>query len=181
MRVWKPVNMCEHTGGRALLWKRIMGSRVLSTTVGGTGSNVQNMLAYAHCSEQYPGGLALLLINTDHAPAAVDLAGPGLVGAREEYTLSPVPGSAQKIALNGRVLGITGNAAAGWAMPALDAVSTAANVRPPTLHRPPLVKLVPIHLDERCVVHASSPSYNGLTAFHLYYIFIIQLPVAGTT
>ncbi|XP_006655848.2 heparanase-like protein 3 [Oryza brachyantha] len=108
----------------ALLWHRLMGTKVLSTTFSGT-----NMIrAYAHCARDSPG-ITLLLINlsgnstnqvtvtsegvhanavkkhsrkTKHLPGYVQAAG----SMREEYHLTPKDGSLQSqvMLLNGRAL-----------------------------------------------------------------------------
>jgi hypothetical protein len=60
---------------------------VLNATAAGVGSNVENLLVYAHCSQQHAGGLALLMINTDDQAMAIIFDEEALAGAREEYVL----------------------------------------------------------------------------------------------
>ncbi|XP_062221662.1 heparanase-like protein 3 [Phragmites australis] len=113
----------------ALLWHRLMGTKVLSTTFNGT-----NMIrAYAHCARNSEG-ITLLLINlssnnTNHIYVTSDGAQthsarkegrrsghiPGLGEAaeltREEYHLTPKDGNlqSQQVLLNGNVLATDAN------------------------------------------------------------------------
>jgi hypothetical protein len=82
----------------ALLWRRLMGATVLDS-----GLPVQAGLhVYAHCQRGAPGGVSLLVINTDRA-ASHALVVPV---ASVRYALSAVnPGDAD-ISLNGHALGL---------------------------------------------------------------------------
>jgi hypothetical protein len=100
----------------ALLWKRLMGQRVLRATV--LQSGTLNVMAFAHCSAISAGGVSMLLINTDHNIGAnVTLVDAELQGLREEYVLSKV--GQHGIALNGKVLAVTGKWGS-WKMPSLE-------------------------------------------------------------
>uniref|UniRef100_A0A0D9WMI2 Beta-glucuronidase C-terminal domain-containing protein n=1 Tax=Leersia perrieri TaxID=77586 RepID=A0A0D9WMI2_9ORYZ len=100
----------------ALLWHRLMGTKVLSVTFSGT-----NMIrAYAHCARNSPG-ITLLLINLSgnttnqvsvtsegvHAKNTVKKHSRKLAGSmREEYHLTPKDGNLQSqvMLLNGMAL-----------------------------------------------------------------------------
>jgi hypothetical protein len=98
----------------ALLWRRLMGSTVLDS-----GVPVRAGLhAYAHCLRGKPGGVALLLINTERAtPQTVTLP-----TASERYTLTSRDPLSRAADLNGSALTL----AAGDALPDLAAVRAAA-------------------------------------------------------
>ena len=103
----------------ALLWKRLMGTRVLSASVGGSGGNVRNLLVFAHCSQRTVGGLSLVFINTDSSANTIIVLSGGLVGGpQERYMLSAVGGDPHGIALNGSPLKIAGGWGE-WSMPSL--------------------------------------------------------------
>ncbi|KAK8463405.1 hypothetical protein SEVIR_1G360800v4 [Setaria viridis] len=113
----------------ALLWHRLMGTKVLSTTFNGTNK----IRTYAHCARNSEG-ITLLLINlsgnnTNHIYVASEGARtqsarkenrrfghiPGLGEAaeltREEYHLTPKDGNlqSQQVLLNGNVLATDAN------------------------------------------------------------------------
>jgi len=80
----------------ALLWRRLMGTTVLDP-----GLPLRAGLhAYAHCLRGRPGGVALLLLNTDRA-AAQSLTLPA---AAERYTLSSTDHLSRRVDLNGTEL-----------------------------------------------------------------------------
>jgi hypothetical protein len=80
----------------ALLWRRLMGSTVLDAGVPpNTGLDV-----YAHCQSAMPGGVSLLVINTDRAaPRQLMLANAAL-----RYTLDAADLNDTEIRLNGTTL-----------------------------------------------------------------------------
>jgi hypothetical protein len=82
----------------ALLWRRLMGATVLDA-----GVPLQAGLhVYAHCQRAMPGGVSLLVINTDRAaPRQLMLANPSL-----RYTLDAVNLNDAEIRLNGAALGL---------------------------------------------------------------------------
>jgi hypothetical protein len=80
----------------AVVWRRLMGTTVLDSGVPlGAGLHV-----YAHCLRDRPGGVALLLLNTDRA-AAQKVALPT---AAERYTLSSPDLLSRRADLNGTEL-----------------------------------------------------------------------------
>lgn len=102
----------------ALLWKRLMGRKVLRASVSGTGSNVANLLVFVHCSQRSgsKGGVSAVIINADKGNTTLDLNhSPELRGAREDYQLSPVADDAHGIALNGVALRVF-RSAGSWAI-----------------------------------------------------------------
>jgi hypothetical protein len=80
----------------ALLWRRLMGTTVLDSGVPiGEGLHV-----YAHCLRGTPGGVALLVINTDKtAPQTLSIPVAG-----ERYTLSSSDLQSKTVQLNGAEL-----------------------------------------------------------------------------
>lgn len=84
----------------AWLWRRLMGTTVLAP-----GVPVQAGLhIYAHCLRGRPGGVSLLLINTDRStPRAVTLP-----MASERYTLAANP-AGSTVRLNGHTLSLDAN------------------------------------------------------------------------
>jgi hypothetical protein len=80
----------------AWLWRQLMGTTVLDADV-----PLQSGLhVYAHCQRGTPGGVALLVINTDRdAPHALTLAAPSL-----RYTLDAASLLDDRVRLNGRPL-----------------------------------------------------------------------------
>ncbi|CBI21126.3 unnamed protein product, partial [Vitis vinifera] len=92
----------------ALLWHRLMGRNVLSTSFYGT----RKIRAYAHCSKQSPG-ITLLLINLDDKTQRSNFSRMRRVSkidasVREEYHLTAKDGDlhSQTLLLNGKVLTI---------------------------------------------------------------------------
>jgi hypothetical protein len=80
----------------ALLWRQLMGTTVLDPGV----PDRPGLHTYAHCLRGRPGGVGLLLINTDRAsPQMVTLR-----VAAERYTLSSMEPLARRADLNGREL-----------------------------------------------------------------------------
>jgi hypothetical protein len=59
----------------ALLWKRLMGRKVLRASVSGTGSNVASLLVFVHCSQRSgsKGGVSAVIVNTDKGNTTLDL------------------------------------------------------------------------------------------------------------
>jgi heparanase 1 len=79
----------------ALLWRRLMGTTVLDP-----GAPAKpNLHVYAHCQRAVPGGVSLLVINTDRAPQALRLS-----TASVRYTLDAVGLSDSVARLNGNTL-----------------------------------------------------------------------------
>jgi Glycosyl hydrolase family 79, N-terminal domain len=85
----------------ALLWRRLMGTTVLDPGVPGrAGFHV-----YAHCLKDRPGGVSLLVINTDsNASRALTVASPS-----ERYTLDAAKLDGQTVRLNGHALELAAN------------------------------------------------------------------------
>jgi heparanase 1 len=82
----------------ALLWRRLMGSTVLDAGVPShTGLDV-----YAHCQSAMPGGVSLLVINTDRAAARQLM----LANAALRYTLDAADLNDTEIRLNGTTLAL---------------------------------------------------------------------------
>jgi hypothetical protein len=101
----------------ALLWRQLMGTVVLDAAV-----PVQSGLhVYAHCQRGKPGGVALLVINTERdAPHTLRLA-----AASVRYTLDAANLPDEGVRLNGNPLALS----AGDELPAIEGVpSTAAAV-----------------------------------------------------
>lgn len=79
----------------ALLWRHLMGTTVLDP-----GAPVQpKMHVYAHCQRGVPGGVSLLVINTDSASHALKLS-----TASVRYTLDAARLSDNLVRLNGNML-----------------------------------------------------------------------------
>jgi hypothetical protein len=98
----------------ALLWRRLMGTTVLDA-----GVPLQAGLhVYAHCQRGTPGGVSLLVINTDRI-ASHELM---LAGASLRYTLDAADLSDTGIRLNGSPLGLD----ASGALPGIDGAPVAA-------------------------------------------------------
>jgi hypothetical protein len=98
----------------ALLWRKFMGSTVLDAGA----SPVPSLHLYAHCLRGSPGGVAILVINTDQAaPQSLDLPAPA-----DRYTLTAQHPEDARVRLNGHelTLGVED------AIPQLDGVSAAA-------------------------------------------------------
>jgi hypothetical protein len=100
----------------ALLWRRLMGSTVLDA-----GVPLQAGLhVYAHCQRGIPGGVSLLVINTDrNAPHGLMLA-----SASQRYRLDAVDLNAAEIRLNGSTLGLS----ADGRLPSIEGVPAAAGM-----------------------------------------------------
>lgn len=91
----------------ALLWKRIMGTRVLTALPSGSPSTSQELVSFAHCSKQGSGGVAVVILNLADRPlqVKVTVCGDILPGDRSEYHLTATGGLlGQGLALNGREL-----------------------------------------------------------------------------
>ncbi|KNA07805.1 hypothetical protein SOVF_168510 isoform A [Spinacia oleracea] len=134
----------------ALLWHRLMGKQVLSTTVSGTS----NLRAYTHCSKQSQG-ITLLLINleaevtfrvnisTETGSILAQSSGsfarkskfekmPIIMNTREEYHLT-APGrdlSSKKVLLNGRVLSVDSSGSIPLLKPAIVHLNDPITVAP---------------------------------------------------
>jgi hypothetical protein len=99
----------------ALLWRQLMGTTVLDAgPPGRSGLHV-----YAHCQRGTPGGVALLVINTDRdAPHTLMLS-----TASARYTLDAASLLDERVRLNGRPLELS----AGGELPTLEGVPATAN------------------------------------------------------
>ena len=86
----------------ALLWRRLMGTTVLDSGV----PIRAGLHAYAHCLRGKPGGVALLVINTDSAAAQTVT----LPSAGERYTLTSRDPLSRTVDLNGNALALVGDA-----------------------------------------------------------------------
>ncbi len=112
----------------SLLWKRLMGDRVLATRVEGTSGS--HLRAYAHVGPE--GALTVLLINLDPTrDASVTLP---VLGARDraEYAVTAPELFGQTVLLNGAALGLT----AGGALPATAGVSARGGAHTPVVIHP---------------------------------------------
>ena len=85
----------------ALLWKRTMGTAVLDPGIATT----PNVRVYAQCMKDSPGGVSLLVLDTD-SKAEYSLQSPG---SGERYTLSAPDLLSNKVLLNGSELRVTGD------------------------------------------------------------------------
>jgi heparanase len=100
----------------ALLWRQLMGTTVLNAGVP-TKSGLQ---VYAHCQRGTPGGVVVLVVNTDrNAPHALVLP-----TASARYTLDAASLLDADVRLNGRTLAIS----AGDELPDIAGVPTAADI-----------------------------------------------------
>jgi len=81
----------------AVLWRRLMGARVLDAGPLRAGLHV-----YAHCLRDTPGGVAVLAINLQSAPAVLDLS-----TSADLYALSATGLESDTLLLNGRPLNLT--------------------------------------------------------------------------
>jgi len=97
----------------ALLWRRLMGATVLDSGV----PLRAGLHAYAHCLRDKPGGVALLLINTDRSASQT----VSLPAAAERYTLTARDLLSRSVELNGKPLTLIGDV-----LPALTAARVAA-------------------------------------------------------
>ncbi len=82
----------------ALLWRKLMGSTVLDPHL----SARENVYGYAHCLQGHPGGVALLLINTDQQ-RTYELNVPK---DSERYTLTAKHLEDKTVLLNGKPLAL---------------------------------------------------------------------------
>ena len=80
----------------ALLWRRLMGTRVLDAGLGATGLHI-----YAHCQRGVPGGVTLLAINLGAAPKALRT-GRGA----DLYALTAPDLQGKAVQLNGKTLAL---------------------------------------------------------------------------
>ena len=106
----------------AVLWRRLMGTTVLDAG----SSQTPNLYVYAHCLRRHPGGVALLVLNTDKAESR-EIAVP-LASSRYQLTAPDLLGTA--VRLNGKDLALTANGD----LPSLNGKSTHAGTvsLPPT-------------------------------------------------
>jgi heparanase 1 len=80
----------------ALLWRRLMGTTVLDPHT----SPIPNVYVYAHCLQNHPGGVALLVINAD----GQQVHEVTLVPEAERYTLTAKQLQDKAVRLNGKTL-----------------------------------------------------------------------------
>ena len=80
----------------ALLWRRLMGATVLDPHT----SPIPNVYVYAHCLQNHPGGVALLVINADRQQVHEIT----LPSAADRYTLTAKQLQDTSLQLNGRTL-----------------------------------------------------------------------------
>ncbi|MGB2616353.1 MAG: hypothetical protein WA657_14270 [Candidatus Acidiferrales bacterium] len=85
----------------ALLWRHLMGATVLDPHT----SPLPNVYVYAHCLQNYPGGVALLIINADRQQANEIT----LPFDAERYTLSAKQLQDTTVQLNGKTLQLNSN------------------------------------------------------------------------
>jgi hypothetical protein len=101
----------------ALLWRRLMGTTVLDAGV----PIEAGLHVYAHCQRDAPGGVSLLVINTDRrVPYTLMLSVPSM-----RYTIDAPDLSNTEVRLNGNVLKL----GAGDRLPAIEGASAAAGIR----------------------------------------------------
>jgi hypothetical protein len=98
----------------ALLWRQLMGTVVLEAAV----PVPSGLHVYAHCQRGKPGGVALLVINTDRDAARTLM----LAAASLRYTLDAGNLLDQRVRLNGNPLALS----AGDELPAIEGVPTTA-------------------------------------------------------
>lgn len=84
----------------SLLWKRLMGTRVLAAEADGGGPLLR---VYSHCTPGRPGAVTVLAINLDRVNE-VTLAIPGLGGDPELYLVTGPDLEAKEVWLNGTAL-----------------------------------------------------------------------------
>jgi hypothetical protein len=100
----------------ALLWRRLMGTTVLDAGV----PIAEGLHVYAHCQRDAPGGVSLLVINTDRqAPRSLMLA-----AASMRYTLDATGLNDTDIRLNGSRLALDTNGR----LPPINGVPVAAGL-----------------------------------------------------
>jgi heparanase len=100
----------------ALLWRRLMGNTVLDAGV----PRQAGLHVYAHCQRAMPGGVSLLVINTDRT-ASHELM---LANVAQRYTLDALDLNRTEIRLNGGTLGL--NASGG--LPSIEGVAVPAGL-----------------------------------------------------
>ena len=83
----------------ALLWRRLMGTRVLDA-----GPTERGLHVYAHCQRSMPGGVTILAVNLDAKPAALRVRGQADV-----YRLTAPELQSRSVLLNGRALALGPN------------------------------------------------------------------------
>jgi heparanase 1 len=108
----------------ALLWRRFMGTTVLDAGI----ANVAGMHVYAHCLRGVPGGVAVLVLNTDRNKAG----SLTLPAAADRYTLTSASLTDKTVSLNGTPLQLGPNDAlppmAAQAMPVGESAFAPASV-----------------------------------------------------
>jgi heparanase len=82
----------------ALLWRRLMGSKVLDA-----GPIEPGLHVYAHCQRGVPGGVTVLAINLREEAASLSLQGPADI-----YALTAPELQSRTVSLNGRPLALGG-------------------------------------------------------------------------
>ncbi|MBA1204398.1 hypothetical protein G7009_22020 [Pseudomonas capeferrum] len=98
----------------ALLWRRLMGTTVLDTGF----VNRAGMHVYAHCLRDVPGGVGMLVLNTDRQKTR----SLNLPVASNRYTLAAANLTDKAVSLNGTPLRLGANDA----LPAMEGSATAA-------------------------------------------------------
>jgi heparanase len=83
----------------ALLWRRLMGATVLDPHT----SALPNVHVYAHCLQNHPGGVTLLVINADRQQVHEIT----LPADAERYTLTAKQLQDRSVELNGKTLELT--------------------------------------------------------------------------
>ena len=85
----------------ALLWRRLMGTTVLDASVPGRSG----LHVHAHCLKGMPGGVSVLVLNTDRNAAATLV----LANTSERYTLDATKLGDPTLRLNGHALALRAN------------------------------------------------------------------------
>ena len=80
----------------ALLWRRLMSATVLDPHT----SPIRNVYVYAHCLQNHPGGVTVLVINTDRQQVHEIT----LPSDAERYTLTAKQLQDKEVQLNGKTL-----------------------------------------------------------------------------
>jgi hypothetical protein len=80
----------------ALLWRRLMGTRILDA-----GATRPGLHIYAHCMRGTPGGVTILALNMDETAATIGLNGPG-----DLYALTAPESQSKTVLLNGQPLAL---------------------------------------------------------------------------
>jgi len=113
----------------AMVWNQVMGSKVVNTTRPGKGL----VRPYAHCSKQYPGALAVLLINiwSGEANVKISLSSGTLGNGREDYVFTtPKPNGTYPDGIYGKNMQLNGvelTFKAGGQLPSLKPVTSTAS------------------------------------------------------